>query len=59
MSTGSPLGAHLFDFVYSNIKKDVLLGSVTGGTDICSVFAGRCTALPVYRGEIQARMLGL
>jgi acetoacetyl-CoA synthetase len=59
MSTGSPLAPHLFDFVYSNIKKDVLLGSVTGGTDICSVFAGRCTALPVYRGEIQARMLGL
>jgi acetoacetyl-CoA synthetase len=59
MSTGSPLAAHLFDFVYNNVKKDVLLGSVTGGTDICSVFAGRCTALPVYRGEIQARMLGL
>lgn len=58
MSTGSPLPPHLFDFVYSNIKKDVLLGSVSGGTDICSVFAGRCTALPVYRGEIQARMLG-
>lgn len=59
MSTGSPLAAHLFDFVYENVKKDVLLGSVTGGTDICSVFAGRCTSLPVFRGEIQCRMLGL
>jgi len=48
----------LFDFVYERVKKDVLLGSVTGGTDVCSVFAGRCTMLPVYRGEIQCRMLG-
>jgi len=59
LSTGSPLPPHLFDFVYQNIKSDVLLGSITGGTDICSVFAGRTTSLPVYRGEIQARMLGL
>lgn len=59
LSTGSPLPPHLFDFVYQNVKADVLLGSVTGGTDICSVFAGRTTCLPVYRGEIQARMLGL
>lgn len=59
LSTGSPLPPHLFDFVYQNVKSDVLLGSITGGTDICSVFAGRTTSLPVYRGEIQARMLGL
>ncbi|KAL7423516.1 hypothetical protein Q5752_001096 [Cryptotrichosporon argae] len=58
LSTGSPLPPQLFDFVYRNIKKDVLLGSITGGTDICSVFAGRNTSLPVYRGEIQSRMLG-
>nr|XP_031860111.1 acetoacetate-CoA ligase [Kwoniella shandongensis]KAA5527183.1 acetoacetate-CoA ligase [Kwoniella shandongensis] len=58
LSTGSPLPLHLFDFVYEKVKKDVLLGSVTGGTDICSVFAGRNTSLPVYRGEIQSRMLG-
>jgi len=37
----------------------VLLGSITGGTDICSLFAGMNTALPVYRGEIQCRMLGM
>lgn len=59
LSTGSPLSPGLYDYVYQHIKKDVLLGSITGGSDICSVFAGRCTALPVYRGEIQARMLGL
>jgi acetoacetyl-CoA synthetase len=44
LSTGSPLAADLFDYVYANVKKDLLLGSVSGGTDICSVFAGRCTA---------------
>ena len=58
LSTGSPLPHHLFDYVYEKIKKDLVLGSITGGSDICSVFAGRCTMLPVYRGEIQARMLG-
>ncbi|WVN90148.1 acetoacetate-CoA ligase [Cryptococcus depauperatus CBS 7841] len=58
LSTGSPLGKGSFDWVYNNVKEDVLLGSITGGTDICSVFAGRCTFLPVYRQEIQARMLG-
>ncbi|KDQ64516.1 hypothetical protein JAAARDRAFT_145328 [Jaapia argillacea MUCL 33604] len=58
-STGSPLAAPLFDFVYQDIKPDVLLASITGGTDICSLFAGMCTGLPVYRGEIQCRMLGM
>ncbi|KAJ7228657.1 acetoacetyl-CoA synthetase [Mycena pura] len=58
-STGSPLSAELFDYVYKHIHPNVLLGSITGGTDICSLFAGMCSALPVYRGEIQCRMLGL
>ncbi|KIY49242.1 acetoacetate-CoA ligase [Fistulina hepatica ATCC 64428] len=58
-STGSPLAPHLFDYVYESISPDVLLGSITGGTDICSLFAGMCTGLPVYRGEIQCRMLGM
>ncbi|OCF38693.1 acetoacetate-CoA ligase [Kwoniella heveanensis CBS 569] len=58
LSTGSPLPSALFDFVYDRVKKDVIVGSITGGTDICSVFAGRNTSLPVYRGEIQSRMLG-
>ncbi|KAG6814189.1 hypothetical protein H0H92_000866 [Tricholoma furcatifolium] len=58
-STGSPLAPPLFDYVYQHIHKDVLLASITGGTDICSLFAGMCSALPVYRGEIQCRMLGM
>ncbi|KAH8830910.1 acetoacetyl-CoA synthetase [Flagelloscypha sp. PMI_526] len=58
-STGSPLSPPLFDYVYTDIKKDVLLGSITGGTDICSLFAGMNASLPVYRGEIQCRMLGM
>ncbi|KAJ7507822.1 acetoacetyl-CoA synthetase [Mycena galericulata] len=58
-STGSPLSAALFEYVYQNIHTNVLLGSITGGTDICSLFAGMNSALPVYAGEIQCRMLGL
>jgi len=58
-STGSPLAPPLFDYVYQDIKADVLLASITGGTDICSLFAGMCSALPVYKGEIQCRMLGM
>ncbi|KAF9568890.1 acetoacetyl-CoA synthetase [Agrocybe pediades] len=58
-STGSPLAPPLFDYVYQHIHPNVLLGSITGGTDICSLFAGMCSALPVYRGEIQCRMLGM
>ncbi|KAG0255077.1 hypothetical protein DFQ27_006471 [Actinomortierella ambigua] len=58
-STGSPLKPESFDFVYSQIKQDLLLGSITGGTDICSLFASHCAVLPVYRGEIQCRSLGM
>ncbi|KII95198.1 hypothetical protein PLICRDRAFT_34037 [Plicaturopsis crispa FD-325 SS-3] len=58
-STGSPLAPAQFDYVYKHIHPNVLLGSITGGTDICSLFAGMCTALPVYRGEIQCRLLGM
>ncbi|OLY82061.1 Acetoacetyl-CoA synthetase [Smittium mucronatum] len=59
LSTASPLKPNSFDYVYSHVKKDVLLGSISGGTDICSLFVGACSALPVYRGEIQAIMLGM
>jgi len=48
----------LFDYVYADIKPDVLLGSVTGGTDIIACFAGNNVSLPVYRGEIQSLHLG-
>ena len=59
MSTGSPLVAESFDFVYSKIKRDVHLASVSGGTDIVGCFVGGNPTGPVWRGEIQARLLGM
>lgn len=57
-STGSPLSAEMFNWVYDRVKKDVWLVSLSGGTDVCSAFVGGCPLLPVYAGEIQCRMLG-
>jgi acetoacetyl-CoA synthetase len=59
LSTGSPLAPESFDYVYTDIKQDVCLSSIAGGTDIVSCFAGGCPALPVYRGEIQCLGLGM
>ena len=59
LSTGSPLAAHSFDYVYSYVKQDVRLSSISGGTDIISCFAGGNPLGPVYRGELQARSLGM
>ena len=59
LSTGSPLLPEQFDFVYNHIKQDVLLGSISGGTDIISCFMLACPILPVYKGEIQCIGLGL
>ncbi|KAJ3272760.1 hypothetical protein HDV01_005288 [Terramyces sp. JEL0728] len=58
-STGSPLKPESYEFIYASIKSDVLVGSITGGTDICSLFAGHSVDLPVYKGEIQCRCLGM
>jgi len=58
-STGSPLVPESFDFVYNNIKADVNLASLSGGTDIVSCFMLGCPIKPVKRGFIQARGLGL
>jgi len=58
LSTGSPLKPQLYDFVYTDIKSDVLLGSITGGTDIIGAFAGNNVSLPLFRGEIQSLHLG-
>ena len=58
-STGSPLLPEDYDYVYGEIKRDVLLGSISGGTDIVSCFVGACPILPVRRGEIQCAMLGM
>ncbi|HEX2721727.1 MAG TPA: acetoacetate--CoA ligase [Gemmatimonadaceae bacterium] len=59
LSTGSPLALHSFDYVYSAIKRDVHLASISGGTDIVSCFAGGNPIAPVYRGELQCRALGM
>jgi len=59
LSTGSPLAPESFDYVYTDIKEDVCLSSIAGGTDIVSCFACGCPALPVYRGEIQCLGLGM
>jgi len=59
LSTGSPLVAESFDFVYQDIKRDVQLASISGGTDILSCFVGGSPWLPVWRGEIQAKGLGM
>ena len=59
LSTGSPLAPASFDFVYREIKDDVQLASISGGTDIVSCFALGNPLLPVYRGELQSRGLGM
>ena len=58
-STGSPLSAEGFDFVYHSIKSEVQLSSISGGTDIVSCFVLGSPMLPVWRGEIQCRGLGM
>jgi len=58
-STGSPLAPESFDFVYHSIKSDVHLASISGGTDIVGLFAGGNPNGPVWRGELQARALGM
>jgi acetoacetyl-CoA synthetase len=59
LSTGSPLLPEGFDYVYSAVKEDLLLASISGGTDIVSCFALGCPIRPVHRGEIQCRGLGM
>ncbi|MDQ7986994.1 acetoacetate--CoA ligase [Pseudomonas sp. G34] len=59
LSTGSPLAHESFDYVYRDIKADVCLSSISGGTDIVSCFALGNPVAPVYRGEIQCKGLGM
>jgi acetoacetyl-CoA synthetase len=59
LSTGSPLAPEGFDYVYQHVKRDVQLASVSGGTDLVACFAGGAPILPVWRGELQCRMLGM
>ena len=57
-STGSPLLPEDYDWFYTAVSRDILLGSIAGGTDICACFVGSNPLLPVRRGEIQGPMLG-
>jgi len=59
LSTGSPLAPASFDFVYDAIGSDLQLASISGGTDILSCFALGNPVLPVRRGELQCRGLGM
>ncbi|MEQ1594128.1 MAG: acetoacetate--CoA ligase [Casimicrobium sp.] len=59
LSTGSPLLPESFDYVYECVKPDVHLASISGGTDIMACFAAGNPVLPVYRGELQCRGLGM
>ncbi len=59
LSTGSPLAPESFDYVYDAVKSDVCLSSISGGTDIMAAFADANPILPVYRGELQCRSLGI
>ncbi len=59
LSTGSPLSTELFEWVYSDIKADLQLASICGGTDIISCFMLGSPIDPVYAGEIQKRGLGM
>ena len=58
-STGSPLLPEDYDWIYDDGAPKALLGSIAGGTDICGCFVGACPLLPVRRGEIQCRFLGV
>jgi acetoacetyl-CoA synthetase len=57
-STGSPLPPESFAWLYEHVAPDVLVGSTSGGTDVCTSFVTSCPLLPVYPGEIQCRALG-
>lgn len=59
LSTGSPLAHESFEYVYRDIKADVCLSSISGGTDIVSCFALGNPTLPVWRGELQCKGLGM
>ncbi len=58
-STGSPLSPEGFAWVYESIGEDIWLFSTSGGTDVGTAFVGGVPTLPVYRGELQARSLGV
>ena len=57
-STGSAVSTDGFEWLYSRVKKDLWVASISGGSDLCTAFVGGCPTLPVRSGEIQCRNLG-
>jgi len=57
-STGAPLPPEGFAWVYEHVGRDVLMGSVSGGTDVLTAFVMSSPTLPIYAGEMQCRALG-
>jgi acetoacetyl-CoA synthetase len=57
-STGAPLSPEGFEWLYREVKPDLWVGSISGGTDVCTAFVGSVPTLPVHAGELQARSLG-
>ena len=58
-STGAPLPPEVYGWVYESVKKNLWLGSTSGGTDVATGFLGACPLLPVKAGELQCRCLGV
>ena len=59
LSTGSPLAPDSFDYAYREIRSDLMLASIAGGTELLGCFAAGNPVLPVHRGEMQCRVLGM
>jgi acetoacetyl-CoA synthetase len=58
-STGSPLAADCYEWIYREVGNDVMLAAISGGTDIAAAFVGACPIMPLYSGEMQCRGLGI
>lgn len=59
LCTGSPLTPESFNWIYENVKRDLWVSSISGGTDVASGFVGGVQTLPVHAGELQAPLLGV
>jgi acetoacetyl-CoA synthetase len=58
-STGSPLVSDAYRWIYDHVKSDIMLASISGGTDTAAAFVGSCPIMPLYAGEMQCRALGI
>lgn len=58
-STGSPLVSEAYQWIYQHVKQDIMLASISGGTDTAAAFVTACPVLPIYAGEMQCRALGV